>query len=306
MVNVVWMQGGTDNGCLVSFLNSQQPHLYQKMEDLGVNISYQNTIQPGCCREVLEWLEKHVSGEEKTDILIVEGSVPRGPNGTGMACFIGTRSFADWVSNLASQADYVVAVGTCAAFGNIPAAEPNPTEATGVQWHRRDFGGFLGRNFKSKAGLPVINISGCPAHPDWVVQTLLAVLLGKDVELDEYNRPKNYFGDDITVHDGCTRNEYYSFKVAAEKFGDKGCLYMNFGCAGPHTNSDCNRTLWNRQNSLTRCGIPCHGCTNPDFPEAYMPFFQRRRLPVSGGKAPLYLIGSGIMKLAKPSRLRNR
>ncbi len=305
MVNVVWMQGATDNGCLVSFLNMQQPDVYQAIEKLGVSISYQNTINPASGREVIATLEKYIAGEEQLDVLIIEGAIPRGPNGTGMACFIGPKSFAQWISELAPKAQYVLAVGTCAAFGNIPAAEPNPTDATGVQWHKTEMGGFLGREFRSKAGLPVINISGCPAHPDWVAQTLVAVLLGKNVELDKYNRPKDFFGEEITVHDGCPRNEYYAFKVAAEKFGDKGCLYMNLGCKGPHTHSDCNRRLWNRQSSLTRCGIPCHGCTNPDFPEGSMPFFQRRRLVVEGWKVVPYLIGSGFMKLAKPERLKN-
>jgi hydrogenase small subunit len=300
------MQGATDNGCLVSFLNAQQPDVYQAIEKLGVEISYQNTINPSSGKDAIETLERFITGKDQLDVLIVEGAIPRGPNGTGMACFIGPRSFAQWVSELAPISEYVLAVGTCAAFGNIPAAEPNPTDATGLQWHKKEFGGFLGKDFRSKAGLPVINISGCPAHPDWVMQTLVAVLLGKKVELDAYNRPNDFFGEDITVHDGCSRNDYFSFKVAAEKFGDKGCLYRNLGCAGPHTNSDCNnRTLWNRQSSLTRCGIPCHGCTNPDFPEAYMPFFQRRREVGDGWKVVPYIIGAGFMKLAKPSRLKN-
>lgn len=304
MANIAWIQGGTDNGCLVSFLNAQQPGLYRAMEDLGVTVDYQNTINPTSGQDVVEDLEDFASGERDLDVFVIEGSVPRGPDGTGMACFIGPRPFKGWVADIAPKADYVVAVGTCASFGNIPAASPNPTDATGVQFHREEPGGFLGEGFTSGAGLPVVNISGCPAHPDWLMQTLVALLLGKEVELDQYNRPKNYYGEEITVHDGCTRNEYYAFKGSAQEFGDKGCLYLNLGCEGPHTNSDCNRTLWNRQSSLTRCGIPCHGCTRPDFPEGSMPFFDRRRLPVEGGKAIPYLIGSGIMKLAKPSRLK--
>jgi len=32
------------------------------------------------------------------------------------------------------------------------------------------------------------------------------------------------------------------------------------------THSPCNRILWNRQSSKTRAGMPCLGCTEPEFP----------------------------------------
>jgi uptake hydrogenase small subunit len=305
MVNLVWLQGSTDNGCLVSFLNTQQPDVYQLITKLDVNIEYQNTINPTSGRDALAAVEKYYSGERELDVLVVEGAVPRGPDGTGMACFIGARPFKDIVLDLSKVSKYTVAVGTCATFGGIPAAPPNPTDATGLQFHKDKIGGFLGADYRSKAGLPVVNISGCPAHPDWLVQTLAAVLLGKDISLDEYNRPKDFYGEHVTVHDGCTRNEYYTSKVSAEKFGDRGCLYMFMGCAGPYTRSDCNKRLWNRQGSLTRAGIPCHGCTNPDFPEGLMPFFFYRRMPATGWKKVPYLIGSAFAKMAKEPRLKN-
>jgi len=304
MAKVVWIQGATDNGCLVSFLNSQEPDLYQLLEKMDVNILYQNTLNPTSGSDILSELKKCASGEEEFDILIIEGGVPRGPNGTGMACFIGDKTFAEWVNDLAPKAKYVIAVGTCASFGNIPAAGPNPTDVTGVQWSKTEFGGFLGKKFKSQAGLPVINISGCPAHPDWIVQTLVALLLGRLPEIDKYNRPNDFYDENRTVHDGCPRNEYYTFMVAAENFCDEGCLYGELGCQGPHTHSDCNRRLWNRQNSLTRCGIPCHGCTNPDFPESSMPFFKRQELSAEEGwKAVTRSIGSKILNMGKPKRL---
>ncbi len=145
MVDLVWLQGSTDNGCLVSFLNAQQPDVYQTIEKLGVRVSYQNTINPASGKEALETLERYIRGKEPLDVLVVEGAVPRGPNGTGMACFIGERAFKDILTDLAKVASYTVAVGTCAAFGNIPAVSPNPTDSTGVQFHKTEFGGFLRR-----------------------------------------------------------------------------------------------------------------------------------------------------------------
>lgn len=302
--NVLWLQGQTDAGCSMSMMNVQQPDLYGAMNEFDFDFGYMNTINPTSGPEVLDKLEKFEQGDLPLDVLIVEGSVPTGPDGTGMACLIGSKSVMEWVEMLAPKAEFVVAAGTCAAFGNIPAAGPNPTDATGLQFHRRERGGLLGEEFRSNAGLPVVNISGCPVHPDWVIQSLGALLSGEDLSLDEYNRPKTFF-DDITVHQGCPRNEHYEYKEAAEEFGDQGCLYLDMGCEGPNTHAPCNRDKWNRQKSLTQVGIPCHGCNQPDFPEAQMPFFERRDglTPHSGLKALAYSLGAGFMKAAKPERL---
>ena len=176
MVDIVWLQGATDNGCLISFLNAQQPGVYDAIEKLGVNIGYQNTLSPQSGPKLLEVLNSYENSDKDIDVLIIEGAVPQGPNGTGGACLIGSKTFKDWLEVLAPKAQYIIALGTCASFGGIPAAPPNPTDCTGVQWDKKEFGGFLGKDFKSKAGLPVVNISGCPAHPDWVIQTLVALL----------------------------------------------------------------------------------------------------------------------------------
>lgn len=303
--NIVWLQAQTDAGCSMSVLNAQQPDIYQAMEDFGIGFGYMNTINPSSGQDVIDDLEAYASGDEDVDVLVIEGSIPRGPDGTGMACFIGSKSLADWVDLIAPQAEYVMAVGTCAAFGNIPAAGPNPTDATGVQFHREEPGGYLGEDFTSESGLPVVNISGCPVHPDWVMHTIAALLLDEDIELDEYHRPMNFFSEEVTVHQGCPRNEYFEYKESAEEFGEKGCLYYELGCEGPNTHAPCNRDRWNRQKSLTQVGIPCHGCNQPGFPEATMPFFERGEWPTDSRlKAASYVVGSGFMKAAKPERLK--
>ena len=302
--NIVWLQAQTDAGCSMSVLNAQQPDIYRAMEGFDFEFDYMNTINPTSGADVMDDLQAFANGEREVDVLAVEGAIPRGPDGTGMACIIGSRSLSDWVDLIAPQARYVLAVGTCAAFGNIPAAGPNPTDATGVQYHRREPGGFLGESFTAQSGKPVINISGCPVHPDWVIHTLGALLRGEELELDAYQRPTMFFSD-VTVHQGCPRNEHYEYKQAAKEPGDPGCLYLNMGCEGPQTHAPCNRDRWNRQKSLTQVGIPCHGCNQPDFPEAQMPFFERRDgvTPQSGMQAAAYAAGAGFMKLAAPDRL---
>jgi len=66
---------------------------------------------------------------------------------------------------------------------------------------------------------------------------------------------------------GCTRNVHFAYKASTAKFGQrKGCLFYDLGCRGPMTHSSCNRILWNRVSSKTRAGMPCLGCTEPEFP----------------------------------------
>jgi hydrogenase small subunit len=139
----------------------------------------------------------------------------------------------------------------------------------GLQYVKRAHGGYLGADFRSRWGLPVINIPGCPAHPDWVTQILVAIATGraKDIALDDLQRPVTFFK--TFTQTGCTRVQFFEYKQSPKEFGQgtrTGCLFYEFGCRGPMTHSPCNRILWNRQSSKTRAGMPCTGCTEPEFP----------------------------------------
>ena len=135
-----------------------------------------------------------------------------------------------------------------------------------MQFHKEKKGGFLGPDYTSKGGLPVINIPGCPAHPDWVTQILVAISTGRigDILIDEYHRPKTFFTD--FVQPGCPNAISFAQKVDGH-FGKRGgCLFYEVGCRGPMTRASCNRILWNRTSSKTRANHPCLGCTEPGFP----------------------------------------
>jgi hydrogenase small subunit len=212
-------------------------------------------------------LDAIVSGQMPLDIFVFEGTVVNAPNGTGEWNRFCGRPMKDWVADLAKVATFTVAVGDCATWGGIPATAPNPSESQGLQFLKREHGGFLGKDYKSKAGLPVINIPGCPAHPDWITQIVVAVATGRggDLTLDEFQRPRTFFSS--FTQTGCTRNMHFAYKVSATEFGQrKGCLFYDLGCRGPMTHSPCNRILWNRVSSKTRAGMPCLGCTEPEFP----------------------------------------
>jgi hydrogenase small subunit len=175
----------------------------------------------------------------------------------------------DWVAELSGVANAVVALGDCACWGGIPATSPNPSDSVGLQYLKKTRGGYLGPHFRSKWGLPVINSPGCPAHPDWVTQILVAIATGRaeDIALDDLQRPQTFFK--TFTQTGCTRVQFYEYKQHTHEFGQgtrTGCLFYEFGCRGPMTHSPCNRILWNRQSSKTRAGMPCTGCTEPEFP----------------------------------------
>lgn len=267
MANLLWLQGGACSGNTMSFLNAEEPSACDLVTDFGINILWHPSLGIELGADLRRLLEQCVSGEIKVDIFVFEGTVINAPNGTGQWNRFAGKPMKEWVQALAAVADYVVAIGDCATFGGIPATAPNPTQSQGLQFLKRDRGGFLGPEFLSRLKLPVINIPGCPAHPDWVTQILVAIATGTGdgLALDEFQRPETFF--QTFTQTGCTRNLHFSYKVSATEFGQrKGCLFFDLGCRGPMTKSSCNRILWNRQSSKPRAGMPCIGCTEPEFP----------------------------------------
>lgn len=267
MANLLWLQGGACSGNTMSFLNAEEPSACDLVTDFGINILWHPSLGVELGNNLKQLLVDCTSGATKLDIFVFEGTVVNAPNGTGEWNRFAGRPMKEWVRELSAVADFVVAIGDCATWGGIPATAPNPTDSRGLQFSKRSPGGALGSEFRSRAGLPVINIPGCPSHPDWVTQILVAVATGRasDLALDDFQRPKTFFQS--FTQTGCTRNMHFAFKVSATDFGQrKGCLFYDLGCRGAMTHSSCNRILWNRQSSKTRAGMPCLGCTEPEFP----------------------------------------
>ncbi|MDO5627064.1 MAG: hydrogenase [Mobilicoccus sp.] len=269
MSTVLWLQGGACSGNTMSFLNAEEPSVVDLIVDFGLEVLWHPTLGLEMGEPAQKIFRDCVSGEQQLDIFVFEGSVIKGPNGTGLMDSFAERPMYEWVAELANAASIVVAIGDCATYGGLPTVPPNPSESTGLQFHRRDKGGFLGADFVSKSGLPVINIPGCPAHPDWISQIIVALATGRgsDIALDEFHRPQTFFTS--FTQTGCTRVQYFEYKQSTMSFGEgtrTGCLFYELGCRGPMTHSPCNRILWNRQSSKTRAGMPCTGCTEPEWP----------------------------------------
>ena len=304
-VNVVWLQGQGCTGCTISTLQGEYPSLEGAISAFRLDVTFHPTLMAPAGDAALGSMSK------SPDVLIVEGSIP-----TEMpeAATLGTdeqghhKPLLDWVNELAPQAGYVVAAGNCAAFGGWPAAEnkkrlydlgPSVTGAKGLQFTGREKGGVLGETFTSKAGVPVVNIAGCPLHPDYLLLTLATVLNGYAPELDDYNRPAPFYTPNL--HDQCYLRGEFDRGEFAEFPGDSGCLYK-VGCAGPYTYCDDSDRLWNGGTTVCRnVGAPCIGCMEPAFWDRFSPFYtpveQQNVLGVdadTAGKVALGAAAAGI------------
>ncbi len=307
MTSLLWLQCGACGGDTMSLLNAESPDLLELVDTLDIELLWHPSLSTLSSQAQGELIEGLIEGEQALDVLVVEGSIIRGPAGTGMFDARGGRPKKDLVAALAARAGSVVAAGTCAAFGGIGA--DSWTQASGLQFLKKAPGGLLGKDFRARSGLPVINLAGCPCHPEVMAGTLSALIAGQTLELDEFNRPLDWYG--MTVHQGCTRNEYHEYRVEESDFAQRGCLFFHKGCHGPLADGPCNKLLWNRRSTKTRAGVPCFGCTSPEFPAPF-PFFDTRNIegvPIElpkGISRAHYMVYKSMAAAAAPERLKRR
>jgi ferredoxin hydrogenase small subunit len=310
--NVLWLQSGGCGGCSMSLLCADSADFHGQLRQAGIDLLWHPSLSLDNGQEFISLLHSVVRDELRLDALCIEGALLRGPYGTGrFHIMAGTGvPMTDWVKKLAAKARHVVAVGSCAAWGGVSAGGSNPTDACGLQFEDDQRGGLLGADFRASAGLPVINIAGCPTHPSWVIDTLSALAAQSLVEadLDTLGRPRFYA--DQLVHHGCTRNEYYEFKASAVKPSDQGCMMEHRGCKGTQVHADCNTRLWNGEGSCTRGGYACIACTEPGFQEPGHPFHETPKiagipigLPTDMPKAWFVALAS-LSKSATPRRVK--
>lgn len=307
MKTAYWLQGGGCGGDTFSFLSSEYPNVVELFRALSIDVLWHPSLSGISPLEHDKLCEAIVAGQQELDILLVEGSVICGPAGTGMFDTKDGHPKKELIFRLASKAKVVIAVGTCASYGGF--GSDDATEAKGLQFTKKDKGGFLGESFLSQSGQPVINLAGCPCHHDVIAGAIISVANGVVLELDKYQRPLEWYG--TTVHQGCTRNEYHEYRVEESDFGEMGCLFFHMGCAGPLVPGPCNKLLWNQHSSKPRVGVPCFGCTDPEFPRATA-FFQTPNiegiplaLPMGVNRAH-YMVYKGMAAAAAPEHLKNR
>ncbi|MEW5721577.1 MAG: NADH:ubiquinone oxidoreductase [Thermodesulfobacteriota bacterium] len=302
-----WLQCGGCGGDSMALLGLEWPNILEVLDLNDINILWHPSLSHGSPGQYTSLVQAMLSGEQPLDFLVVEGAVIRGPGGTGMYDTYSGQPKKDLLAGLAHRAEYVIAVGTCASFGGLGA--DGEVEATGLFFHKHQKGGFLGEAFATRVGHPVINLPGCPCHGEVVAGTLAALAGGWPLPLTDINTPRQWYG--LLVHQGCLRNEYHEYRVEESDFGQRGCLFFHMGCHGPLTYGPCNKILWNARSSKTSVGVPCFGCTNPDFPQPH-PFFHTRNIagvPITlpeGVDRAHYLAYKGMAAAAAPERLKRR
>lgn len=257
--SVVYLEMSLCTGCTESMVKAASPNPAELVLEI-LSFDYWDTIMAPAGAGAEKSLKDAIA--KGGYLLLVDGAVPTKDG----ALVIGGKQGYDIVKEAADKAKAVVAVGTCAAFGGIPAAHPNPTEAKGVADVVAD---------KSK----VVNVSGCPVNPDWAVATIVNFLLkGKVPDLDANRRPLFIYGQ--TIHENCPRRGHFEAGQFVEEFGseaeEKGwCLYK-MGCKGPETGSNCPKNLWNaKTNWCVGAGAPCVGCTEPGFWDKHSSLYER-------------------------------
>jgi ferredoxin hydrogenase small subunit len=295
----------------MALLEAGSRDLFDELRTQGVRLLYHPTLSEATGAEVQTTLGDVLAGREPLDVLCIEGTVMTGPTGSGRFQMApgSERPLSHLIRDLAERARYVLAVGSCSAFGGIPATGGDADEATGLQYLDDKAGGALGADFRSGAGMPVINLSGCAPHPGWIMETLSALAMGDlgTADLDALGRPR--FISDHLAHHGCDRNEFYEFKASAENLSDKGCLMENLGCKATQAPGDCNLRPWNGEGSCTKGGFSCIACTTPGFQDINN-FHETPKvagipvgLPVDMPKA-WFVALAALSKSATPERVR--
>ena len=305
-MNLYWLQAGGCSGDSMSLLNCEC-NLFTLFDLLNINVLWHPSLSNISYTRHKKIIDDILNDTLALDILCVEGNVVRGPDNTGMFDMFMGKPKKDLIYKLAHKAKYVIAVGTCASFGGF--GRDQEMDGTGLQFHKNKKGGFLGENFLTKSGYPVINLPGCPIHPKTLSILLEEIVNNLQIELTKLQTIAEIYT--FTVHQGCTRNEYHEYKVEEKTFGERGCMFFHLGCKGPTTQAACNKYLWNEVNSKTRAGVPCFGCTRPDFPQEY-PFFKTQNIvgtPVElprGVDRAHYLAYKDMAAAAAPERLKKR
>ncbi|MGD0504633.1 MAG: hydrogenase small subunit [Steroidobacteraceae bacterium] len=250
--SVIYLSFQECTGCLESLTRSFNPSIENLIFNV-ISLDYNDTLMAAAGEAAETARNKAMKDNFGKYVLVVDGSIPTGAGGA--YCTAGGRSAVDTLREAAKGAAAIVCVGTCSAFGGIPFADPNPTEAWPVT-------ALVGDK-------PIINVSGCPPIPEVITGTLLQfVSTGRVPDLDEHRRPKAFFGN--TIHDRCYRRPFYDQGKFAKTFDDEGarngwCLY-ELGCKGPTTYNACATLKWNGGVSFPiQSGHGCLGCSEPNF-----------------------------------------
>ena len=253
--SVIWLSFQECTGCTESLTRSHSPTLESLIFDV-ISLDYHHTLMAASGTAAEDARLQAMKDHHGEYLLVVDGSIPIKAGGA-YSTIAGISNW-DMLKETAKGAAAIISVGTCAAYGGLPYADPNPTGAVSVSSIIRD--------------KPIINIPGCPPIPVVITGVLAHFLtFGKIPELDSFSRPLSFYGE--SIHDRCYRRPFYDQGKFAKTFDDEGarkgwCLY-ELGCKGPVTHNACATEKWNQGTSFPiQSGHGCIGCSEPGFWDA--------------------------------------
>lgn len=246
--SVIWLHFQECTGCTESLLRTSHPKVAELILDL-VSLDYCETLFAAAGYQAEEALKDAMEKNAGKYICVIEGGIPTKDN--GVYCKIGGRTALEIVHEVADKAGALIAIGSCASWGGIQSADPNPTGAKGAP--------------EVLAGKTVVTIPGCPANPyNFLGVALQYAVFGTLPALDELGRPKFAYGR--VIHEDCPRRPHFDAGRFAQRFGDEGhrlgyCLYK-IGCKGPVTHANCSIQRFGEVEAWPiGLGHPCVGCT---------------------------------------------
>lgn len=288
---IIWLQGQNCTGCSISFLNSNYPGVAELVLE-KLSVRYQPNVMAAAGEVAVKAINDTVEAAKTGKgfyVLVLEGPIPTEMHGEYCTFGLsderrtladtnftvrGDKSYYDWCKELVPHAAAVIANGNCAAYGGIPAANSGVTGATKASKIVADI----------DPKKVMVNVAGCPSHPDWFVGTALEALIAlgvlpgkKKLDLDGDLRSKTFFGK--LIHEQCERRAAFDAGLFLEDWNDSNpdmplCLFK-LGCKGPVTYSDCPIRRWNsKQNWCVGANAPCHGCCEPAFYKEMSPLYE--------------------------------
>ena len=286
---VVWFQAITCNGNTHSLLSANSSRLELFFDSFNLIYHPSLTIE--------KTLDDILNLNEQIDFLLIEGAITSNEKFFS----ISNDSTFNLLNKLALKSKYIIAVGSCASNGGIHAKFTQNNDIKGIN-------DSIDKETINKLEHSIVNLTGCPVHPEWILQTLFSLRDYGKMNLDEEKRPRELYS--TLAHHGCTRNEYFEWKIEGSFGAKEGCLFYDQGCRGPMTHSSCNKILWNDISSKTRVGMPCIGCTESDFPRENMLETKKNigipfEVPIGISKRA-YLSLTGIAKTFKIDRLNKK
>ncbi len=247
--SVIWLHFQDCTGCTETLLRTSAPDVAHLILDV-ISLDYHETLMAASGAQAEAALRSAIEENAGKYVLVIEGSIPAKDDGVYMQ--LASKPAIEVAKDVSAKAAAVIAIGSCASWGGVPSADPNPTGAMGVD--------------TVISGKPIINLPGCPPNP----YNLLALVLeyatmGRLPELDEFHRPK--FAYERVIHENCPRRAHFDAGRFATAFGDEGhrqgwCLYK-LGCKGPVTHAACSTRHFNEIPGVwpIGTGVPCMGCT---------------------------------------------